>query len=157
MNKKNDWVLFDSSPAPATHSPATRTENSHSSIKSLFSPLVHNILLYALEYNGEKIEHILSLYVMVVTTFNKKKVQNSDILNFHYRFLLYFSPFHEFWNKWKYFNSILLTTLKNSLLKLYTKSDLKNTVLRKPHLKFLYRLMRFKWNYWLLYWINFNN
>ena len=33
-------------PAPATHSPATRTENSHSSIKSLFSPLVHNILLY---------------------------------------------------------------------------------------------------------------
>ena len=26
--------------------PATRTENSHSSIKSLFSPLVHNILFY---------------------------------------------------------------------------------------------------------------
>ena len=34
-----------SSPAPATHSLATRSENSHSSIKSLFSPLVHNILL----------------------------------------------------------------------------------------------------------------
>ena len=32
--------------APAMHSPAGRTENSHSSIKSLLSPLVHNILFF---------------------------------------------------------------------------------------------------------------
>ena len=44
MYRKGSMCFQYTSPAPATHSLATRTENTYSSIKSLFSHLVHNIL-----------------------------------------------------------------------------------------------------------------